>query len=94
MSHTPGPWFQYADSPLVIVNAAGSSLGEASAGDPFIPMSQQLANARLFAASTELLAALQDVLRIATAASVGVSGNQPRLERARAAIAKASGAAT
>jgi hypothetical protein len=49
-----------------------------------------LANARLIAASTELLEALRDVLRIATAASIGVSGNAPRLERARAAIAKAS----
>jgi hypothetical protein len=39
----------------------------------------------------DLLAALQDVLRIATAASIGVSGNAPRLERARAAIAKATG---
>ena len=38
----------------------------------------------------EAIAALKDVLRIATAASVGVPGNQPRLERARAAIAKAT----
>lgn len=36
----------------------------------------------------ELRAALKDVLRIATAASIGVTGNQPRLENARAALAK------
>lgn len=41
--------------------------------------------------SAELLAALKDILRIASAASIGVTGNQPRLDRARAAIAKAEG---
>ena len=51
------------------------------------------ANARLIAAAPELLAALKDVLRIAQAASVGVPGNSPRLDRARAAIAKAEGGA-
>lgn len=50
-AHTPGPWSQYAGDPLVIVNADGSSLGEASAGDPFIPFLQQLANAKLMAAA-------------------------------------------
>lgn len=49
------------------------------------------ANARLIAAAPELLEALRDVLRIARAASVGISGNQPRLDRASAAIAKAEG---
>jgi hypothetical protein len=39
----------------------------------------------------ELLAALKDILRIATAASIGITGNQPRLERARAAIASVEG---
>jgi hypothetical protein len=39
-------------------------------------------------AHDELVAALKDVLRIAMAASIGVSSNQPRLERARAALAK------
>lgn len=41
--------------------------------------------------SAETLAALKDILRIATSASIGMTGNQPRLERARAAIAKAAG---
>lgn len=39
----------------------------------------------------ELLAALKDVLRIAKAASIGVSGNAPRIARAEAAIARAEG---
>lgn len=42
----------------------------------------------------DLLAALRDMLRIATAASVGVTRNAPRLDRARAAIAKATGEPT
>lgn len=60
-SFTAGPWSQYHDDPLVIVNANGSSLGEASAGDPFISYSEQLANARLIAAAPDLLAALEYV---------------------------------
>jgi hypothetical protein len=44
-------------------------------------------------AHDELVAALRDVLRIATAASNGITGNQPRLERARVALAKAEGGA-
>jgi hypothetical protein len=42
-------------------------------------------------AHEELVATLRDVLRIATAASGGITGNQPRLERARVALAKATG---
>lgn len=37
----------------------------------------------------ELLEALADVLRIAKAASIGVTGNGPRIARAEAAIAQA-----
>ncbi|MGE0799902.1 MAG: hypothetical protein AB7G13_11595 [Lautropia sp.] len=40
-----------------------------------------------------LVAALKDVLRIASAASIGITGNQPRLDRARAAIRAATGEA-
>lgn len=40
--------------------------------------------------SAEVVAVLKDVLRIATAASIGVAGNQPRLERARAVIDRAT----
>lgn len=60
--HTPGPWAQYADDPLVIVNAEGSSLGEASAGDPFITYAEQLANARMFATAPDLRNALMQAV--------------------------------
>lgn len=56
---TPGPHFVDADEPLFIVTAEGSSLGEATAGDPFIAVEQQLANARLWAAASDLYAALE-----------------------------------
>jgi hypothetical protein len=39
----------------------------------------------------ELLAALKDILRIARAASIGVSGHSQRFQCAEAAIAKAEG---
>jgi hypothetical protein len=47
-------------------------------------------DARLISAAPELLDALKDVLRIARAASIGITGNQPRIERAQAAIKKAT----
>jgi hypothetical protein len=41
-------------------------------------------------AHDDLVAALRDMTRIATAASNGITGNQPRIEKARAALEKAS----
>lgn len=85
--HTPGPWVLKINPKWHCEEIFGSDGefvcsfglgGEHSGG-----------NARLIAAAPGLLDALQDILRIATAASIGVSGNAPRLERARAAIAKA-----
>ncbi|MDE1907619.1 MAG: hypothetical protein KGH75_14330, partial [Rhodospirillales bacterium] len=52
---------------------------------------QSRINARLIASAPELLDALRDVLRIAKAASIGVTGNAPRIARAKAAISKATG---
>lgn len=62
--HTPGPLHQDEHNPLVIVNSDGSSLGEASAGDPFIGHEEQLANARLWAAAPDLLAIAQMVANL------------------------------
>ena len=45
-------------------------------------------------AHDELVASLKDVLRIAMAASQGVTGNQPRIHRAIDALKKAAGGAT
>lgn len=97
-SHTPGPWGvsrldggeQYnildsSDQPDANV-VATARFHDDSPGET-------LSNARLIAAAPDLLAALRDVLRIAKAASLGVSGNAPRLARAEAAIAKATGSA-
>lgn len=58
-SFTAGPWSQYRDDQLVIVNSDGSSLCEATSGDPYISYRTQLANARLIAAAPELLEALE-----------------------------------
>jgi hypothetical protein len=43
-----------------------------------------------FIVKEQLVEALRDVLRIAEAASIGVTGNAKRLERARAAITRAT----
>jgi hypothetical protein len=87
--HTPGPWeVQVFDGRIEVVDASGAVVlvfRNASA--------ETLANARLIAAAPELLEALRDVLRIAKAASIGVTGNAKRIERAESAIAKATGGA-
>lgn len=49
------------------------------------------ANARLIAAAPQMYAALKDVLRIARAASIGITGNAKRIAAAEAALAKAEG---
>jgi hypothetical protein len=58
---------------------------------PARPPQEIEANARLISAAPELLAALKDVLRIARAASIGVTGNAKRIAAAEAAISKAEG---
>lgn len=54
---TPGPWAVFASDPLIIINAEGASLGEMSAGDPFIERAEMEANARLAASAPALLGA-------------------------------------
>ncbi len=89
--HTPGPlkvvrFLEHDGTPVHLVSTfAGCPLARLQdcADDP--------GNALLFAAATDLLEALVDVLRIAKAASIGVSGNAKRIARAEAAIAKANG---
>jgi hypothetical protein len=90
--HTPGPWriSDGVSSHVYLID--GRIDGQSSAvAEIVFAHARNPADARLIAAAPDLLAALRDVLRIATAASIGVSGNQPRLDRARAAIAKAEG---
>ena len=85
---TPGEWSVYRDHLLVIVNANGSSIGDACPGDPFIGEAEAQANARLFAASKALFVALQAVLPHAL---VMINEHHPATKLARAALAKATG---
>lgn len=48
----------------------------------------------LIGAAPKLYEALKDVLRIASAASIGVTGNQARIARAEAVLAEARGEPT
>lgn len=57
-AHTQGPWLKDG---LVIIAPDGSSLGEMSAGHPYIKVKEQAANARLAAAAPDLLHALEMV---------------------------------
>lgn len=94
--HTSGPWSQYHDDPLVIVDTKGSSLGEMVPGDPYISHDEALAKARLTAAAPELLAALKDcAVQIAQTRNRRLTADeQAALDAARVAIAKAEGGAT
>lgn len=56
--YTKGSWSVYKDDPLIIVNEEGSSLGEMSAGDPYISHEEMVANAQMAAAAPDLLEAL------------------------------------
>lgn len=96
---TPGPWTfstdnQFGDTRFYIAQQEGAPytphysdvatvIAETCVGDQ---LAIQEANARLIAASPELLAALQGVLRVADRAT-------DEFDAARAAIAKATGAA-
>lgn len=90
---TPGPW--RVRSGKWVVAKRGEHEGEILIAPTYwmenVP-EEAAANARLIAAAPDLLEALKDVLRIAKAASIGVTGNAKRIERADAAIARATGA--
>lgn len=89
--HTDGPWTIHRDDSSTTVEIRDArGIFVAEVGDTSL---EDEANARLIVASPALLAALRDVLRIAKAASIGVTGNLPRLARADAAIALALGSA-
>lgn len=84
--HTPGPWFTEALSTIghcAIVDADGFTIANPS------PMGQ--ANARLIAAAPDLLAALQSALDQLSALSFADDRIVYARERARAAIARATG---
>ena len=71
----------------MIVNAAGSSLGEAVPGDPYIDHREALANAWLWAAAPDLYLALERLLEWFHEED----GARDLCDAARAALAKARG---
>lgn len=93
--HTPGPWFTHREgfsSVYIEARIGGGMLQEvASCGPTNEGSDQQEANARLIAASPDLLEALAEIV----SAADGGCWNQldPSFSKARAAIAKATGGA-
>ena len=91
--HSPGPWHE---SGIAIEDGDGYTvciMGEIDGFESgYDPCENSTANARLIAAAPELLAELKDKLRMLEAAyrDLGMSiSDNPRIERARAVIAKA-----
>lgn len=92
--HTPGPWEVRERDGVLSIHAPGNTCPAQINGDPsYLP--EIRLNARLIAAAPDLLEALQAVM-----ASCGAEGRYSALElhdaanRARAAIAKATGSET
>ena len=93
--HTPGPWilqggrsFRTQGGQFYLAYSTLKTTGEPSFKD-FVELD---ANARLIAAAPELLAALHEMLPIVAMRVQGTTDGEPLLKRARAAIAKATGA--
>ncbi len=86
MKHTPGPWrISDARSTKVVLidDAKGQAVGELVWADVRNP-----ADARLIAAAPDLLDALKDLVSV-----LGADSGEAEIVAARAAIAKAGGAA-
>ena len=87
--HTPGPWM--VDTETGVVVRRSSFRGVVASIHPY----NRTANARLIAAAPDMLAELEDMTNVAEKAIIA-SGTYAefaaiRVERARAAIAKAKG---
>jgi hypothetical protein len=99
--HTPGPWKVKAGTNAVLAGRKQicSHVNAASALPVNMLEDQEIAqaNARLIAAAPELLDALQELTQIASVLEATCLGDsrakENRMDRARAAIAKATGAA-
>lgn len=96
-AHTPGPWLITDSGTFVYaLNGRGSNrfwLSVSAAGPDHATQAEREANARLIAAAPELLEALQWYVDN-DGTNIGQPGNEPYeagLNRARAAIAKATG---
>jgi hypothetical protein len=92
MKHTPGPWrintaIRAGEFDVKDANSSGGHAPIAKVrGDKRRTANQALANARLIAAAPDLLEALKDMLP-----ELESIGPLEKFERARAAIAKATG---
>lgn len=99
--HTPGPWRVSEQSPTIIKqdmrmigNESGVLIGSASGytGSGFFPTDEEaVANARLIAAAPELLEALEEVMSMLGSELVKDTLGYEWHDKARAAIAKATG---
>lgn len=87
--HTPGPWSINPADPREII--AADEVLVICRTPATLHQKRAEFNSKLLAAAPDLLEALRDMTRIASAASNGITGNQPRIARAQAAIAKAIG---
>ena len=81
MQHTPGPWRQEDDYVVIMGNFRMTDLRYSGK-----TTGEAIANAKVIAAAPDLLVALQGVLRVA-------DRKTDEFDAARAAIAKAVGAA-
>lgn len=98
--HTPGPWMVSPEHPTIIrrdyrpISDCGELIGSASGHTKsgFFPSEDEaVANARLIAAAPDLLEALQAIFAAMHPDIPGAPGSA--IEKARAAIAKATGSA-
>lgn len=85
--HTPGPW--YVSDTLAIWGKTARLIASCADGRLADPSPESRANATLIAAAPDLLASLQEVLDHTPEPHAGDA--RAILQRARAAIAKATG---
>lgn len=94
VKHTPGPWYAWHNEAGIGVGKTHGNESDIAHCDGFDSdrsAAEELANARLIAASPELLASLEEMLRWGRAQkTAGNSGKYP-IERAQRAIEKAIG---
>ena len=93
--HTPGPWFTTRPTSYgtiyVEARLRGSTLQEVASVGPTETSDQQEANGRLIAAAPELLKALRELVALEADGKHASESSIEPWERARAAIAKATG---
>jgi hypothetical protein len=90
MTHTPGPWSIFSDrADRTTIGSRIARICDMHGKDPAFYTDEDAANARLIAASPELLEALERWISMAL--NSGLEGCDEILEQAEAAIAKAKG---